>query len=136
MLVFELRNSQNCENVITNIKKPNTLRKMTNETYQKMIGELISKIVDEKREKPELIKGILADNKEIRDSLFKTLPDLFNELDTKIGDRYVMNSQNSINEELEEAEKKIKELNGQIQLRISGIKEFYDKLITELEKFA
>ncbi|MDX6192067.1 hypothetical protein SGQ83_22195 [Flavobacterium sp. Fl-318] len=109
---------------------------MTNETYQKMIGELISKIVDEKRENPELIREVLADNKEIRDSLIKTLPDLFNELDTKIGDRYVMNSQNSINEELEEAEKKIKELNGQIQLRISGIKEFYDKLITELEKFA
>lgn len=109
---------------------------MINETYQKMIGELINKIVNEKRDNPDLIKKILADNKEIRNSLINTFPDLFNELDTKIGDTYVMNSQNSTNEELEEAEKKIKELNGQIQIRISSIKEFYDKLITELEKFA
>ncbi len=106
---------------------------MTVETYKEMIGDLISKIINEAKNNPELIKEKLTDNKEIRESLINTLPDLSNELNTQIGDRYILNSANSTEEDREKVDNEIKRLNGEIQLRISGIKEFYDKLITELE---
>lgn len=47
-----------------------------------------------------------------------------------------MTLSNSTSEERKEVENEIKKLNGQIQLRISGIKEFYNNLIIELENLS
>ncbi|MEX2484774.1 MAG: hypothetical protein WED10_09445 [Brumimicrobium sp.] len=106
---------------------------MTDDNFKEMIDNLINKIVNDVKNKPTSIKEQLSDNIEIREALINSLSELHNELNTKIGDRFLMTSHNSTIEQRDEMENKIKKLNGQIQLRMAGIKDFYDKLISELE---